>query len=857
MAVTKTTRYVKAQNATGWDLDDVMTALEGAFADAGYHGSSVTRAGSVVNCCPPGSTSGYKYVGYYNDNWKYCSNPLQEVSKKSDRRYKISHDGNSPGAFVVHEEYHVTNLYGSALSDQPNDNFLRLYNQGAANNQANSWQYEVRHTFQTGDAVKFTTPNDINQDQGLSFQQLTHDTIYYVIVPPRLGNPSDPDFGVTLPSSNTLYGVENIQLAATLADAQAGNAIQFTYDEYQASPNCVLTRTTASSQIDVRRGDLLYLRLSGLTGHPVSIVDTQDNSLLFNNSVWDATSGDKRELNSTNFYGFSYRMFPESSKKEVGTLHWNVRNQIQGTYYLACTAHEAMAKVPIVVAPGVDDYAYSGNFPFWDYDVPADGSKESIPLRVYRLGMLDTPEVGGIYGVKIRGDVAPKGWSTGDSFTIPGSAIGGGGDSAGMYGITFGVNSNTNLQQSEFQSKPSIVCDDIGSGGGTNFFQKMPQTDKAILEITNDSNKTYGTTYYGFKFTSIYQIQVTSGYKWEYLNWNPEHTTDQHNGQFVGEPGFDYWSGNENDRGGRYFVDNDDQNNEFSFASGTNAAAYPLEICTYKADSGQDSDFAIINFVQIINNKRESQFTFFLHKGTTIGNNIWDLDDVFQGGITVIDRHTDSTPQRIRLRTYSSGRRYSLNEEKNTLQAIRREALYGYMRNVDQSTSGYYADMSLANNLYEANNVTSDVVGYYREANHDRVTNQFNQFGINSSVDTIDATDFPDGTYTDNSSSFWNNLDDTTMVYGVPSTAYYYKPIKGIPINNSWAPIPYFLPDDYVAIPFIVTPGATTFHQGDSITISNSEIYEIIEVDYVVNQETYDGVTSNTCKGIAFCARTT
>ena len=179
------------------------------------------------------------------------------------------------------------------------------------------------------------------------------------------------------------------------------------------------------------------------------------------------------------------------------------------------------------------------------------------------------------------------------------------------------------------------------------------------------------------------------------------------------------------------------------------------------------------------------------------------------------------------------------------------------MRNVDQSTSGYYADMSLANNLYEANNVTSDVVGYYREANHDRVTNQFNQFGINSSVDTIDATDFPDGTYTDNSSSFWNNLDDTTMVYGVPSTANYYKPIKGIPINNSWAPIPYFLPDDYVAIPFIVTPGATTFHQGDSITISNSEIYEIIEVDYVVNQETYDGVTSNTCKGIAFCARTT
>ena len=91
-------------------------------------------------------------------------------------------------------------------------------------------------------------------------------------------------------------------------------------------------------------------------------------------------------------------------------------------------------------------------------------------------------------------------------------------------------------------------------------------------------------------------------------------------------------------------------------------------------------------------------------------------------------------------------------------------------------------------------------------------------------MDTIDATDFPDGTYSDSSTSFWNNLDDATIVYGITSNANYYKPIKGIPINNSWAPIPYFLPDDYVAIPFIVTPGATTFHQGDSITISNSEI---------------------------------
>ena len=32
---------------------------------------------------------------------------------------------------------------------------------------------------------------------------------------------------------------------------------------------------------------------------------------------------------------------------------------------------------------------------------------------------------------------------------------------------------------------------------------------------------------------------------------------------------------------------------------------------------------------------------------------------------------------------------------------------------------------------------------------------------------------------------------------------------------------------------------------------------EIIEVSYTVNQKTFDGISQNSCKGIAFCARTT
>ena len=101
------------------------------------------------------------------------------------------------------------------------------------------------------------------------------------------------------------------------------------------------------------------------------------------------------------------------------------------------------------------------------------------------------------------------------------------------------------------------------------------------------------------------------------------------------------------------------------------------------------------------------------------------------------------------------------------------------------------------------------------------------------------------------------NKNDIPSLTQMPAAANYYKPIKGLPLQNSIAPVPYYIPDDFVVIPFNVTPGATTFHPGDAIEISASEIYKIIEVSYTVNSTTYDSIASNSCKGIAFCARTT
>ena len=78
-----------------------------------------------------------------------------------------------------------------------------------------------------------------------------------------------------------------------------------------------------------------------------------------------------------------------------------------------------------------------------------------------------------------------------------------------------------------------------------------------------------------------------------------------------------------------------------------------------------------------------------------------------------------------------------------------------------------------------------------------------------------------------------------------------------MPISVNLAPVPYYLPDDFTAIQFAVTPGATAFRPGDTITVSGSEIYEIVIASYTTNQTTFDGISQNTSKGIAFCARTT
>ena len=101
-----------------------------------------------------------------------------------------------------------------------------------------------------------------------------------------------------------------------------------------------------------------------------------------------------------------------------------------------------------------------------------------------------------------------------------------------------------------------------------------------------------------------------------------------------------------------------------------------------------------------------------------------------------------------------------------------------------------------------------------------------------------------------------NENDFVTTKQGVSETADFDRVIKGIPLQNCVSPNLYTLPEDFVLIDFNFIPGATTFLVGDTITISASEVYEVIQYSYTNSATTYDGVTSNSVHGILFCART-
>ena len=462
--------------------------------------------------------------------------------------------------------------------------------------------------------------------------------------------------------------------------------------------------------------------------------------------------------------------------------------------------------------------AHSGYY--YKYTVPASGSRGELKLRIYRG---DSGTYGGkITGIHICSEAT--GWSDNEVFTIPGTAVGG---TSPAHDIEFGVNT-LETSNGAADGKCSILTTNLGSGA--NMFQKHPDGHYGVLRLEHDSAKTYGHTYWGFAFAAdnMYRMTIQSGNGWSYLNrlgknYTYNSSTEGWFGVFNGDKGLDC-QGSAYAR--RYSYTH---YNYHDYATSAGPTNYALKIKYYKAQAPQDTNYGVISFVQTINGVDRVYFTFSLNKGVSFGGNVWDLDEVWNGGYVEYQTYRSvngSSQDHVKMIYHIPGYHYGNSgphEQPASTTSLVREANYGYLR----STSGHTVlDTHYGINIDRSMvNEEDGVWQYYRNDTYDKVKSSDDNIQLN-----INGTKSP----------------------GVS----YYKPLKGLPINNNIVPCPYYIPDDFVIIQAAVSPGATEFRVGDTITVSGSEVYTIIIADEYNNQTGLDEIPNNTACGSIFAART-
>ena len=222
-----------------------------------------------------------------------------------------------------------------------------------------------------------------------------------------------------------------------------------------------------------------------------------------------------------------------------------------------------------------------------------------------------------------------------------------------------------------------------------------------------------------------------------------------------------------------------------------NSTSYQLDLNIYR--SSIDPNFAVFSYRQptlsstsISNNNFA---TFFLHNFTS---SLWDYDYLFLGGVTFIT--ADAAAGRINFDTYFP-----------SADTSKRSAEWGWASN--KSTT--YKQSSYESSIYQQAS-TSQNSFYYRDQN-------ISFGGVSETTDSLD-----------------------------PNT-YFNAVIKGIPLSTTMIPCPYYLPDDFVLIDFKYNIPSANIQQGDTITISGSEVYTVITGSYEQTGST---------RGLLFCART-
>ena len=762
---------------TGWTASNVIDALETVFSNLGFHG------GSAVTGVPCGLINPNNLVSTDNNDWRQAGGP-GVFSSHETYYYDVVAQGTTAYRWLKRytnsSNFSWSHAYSENESSRPNQ--IRIDGHGLVQNQAIHW-----------------APGETDENKNIS--GLTLDTVYYVIV------------------------VDNqyIKLATDATNAANGTNITLTHggyssNYYAAKSNSIsYFRQESLSIYDnltlaINTGDILNINLIS-TGagnfHFCYDTDSYDAS----NYVVEGLSGnDSVDANPTgtgsdsgNVIWDTYGYVQTYTAVTQPTFHPTETYQEPGRRYIYANDTNSSMKGTIIINPKVNSRNY-GPDPFWDYEVPQSGSRSALKIRVWRHQPSSSSYKGKIRGMKILNQ--GSGWTAGEAFTIPGDQIGG---ATPADDITFGTRATGDTDLGN--GTPEIAVTNLG--GGSSFFQKADNGQWAVLKNINDASKTYGTTYYAFGVDTNTNntLHINSGSGWNWFNrpGTRETSGTTNGGFFTGYTGLDrqntYNCALTNSDNGYYTFES------ITYCTSATPTAYPLQIRVYRAQSPQDTNFAIIQFCQIIDTEVQTFGTFTIYRGSAFGANIWDLDYVYNGSFMTYETSTREIILRHRVVGwyYSYYGAYGEAEEPPEDHSIAREAFWGYVRQPSGVLN--YIDSSYKCNI-ETTTDNTDLILYYRNSTYD----QYNGNGVDSGAN-------------------------------------YYRPIKGLPLSEKMVPCPYYLPDDFVMLQVSTSPGLTQFRTGDTVTIGGNENYEIIRASYQTQQNGLDGIDNNSTMGMLFLGR--
>ena len=408
------------------------------------------------------------------------------------------------------------------------------------------------------------------------------------------------------------------------------------------------------------------------------------------------------------------------------------------------------------------------------------------------------------------------GYTNGEYVTLSAADIGGSGNGAVAIGITVNI-------------------DPVGYGSTNQFFDKnlTPSVDTnrpwGVLKQDFDTSKRFGVTYRGFKVYDDHRLSFYAG-----SSFFPFNTSNTNN---LGGRNRDTFRGTEFldvSATGLSLDDNYDNYSQvsassdgFQYATLNSPTTHNLKLNIYR--SSIDPNFAVLSFSQpsVSGTLDQSTFsTFIIHN---FNSNLWNLNEVFSAGITFIDKKASIDQNGGNSGTLSfktalvSGKNPSLTYLNSTRTA---EAGWSQIYNETSRYGTYLQNFTIASSQ---SNYTASV----GSGDHDYQT-----------ISSIPATIYSRTNGFKDKGKIEANSDTYGNRYPITS---YNSVIKGIPINGNLIPCPYYMPDDFVVIDFRLSQSGQDIKQGDTVTISGSEVYTVITGSYNKYGET---------AGVLFCART-